>query len=44
MKIGKIYPNYVDFKGYHFTQDNLLGPNFLAVTINNHELLQILQG
>jgi FkbM family methyltransferase len=31
MRLGKIYPDYVDFKNYHFTQDDLAGPNYLAV-------------
>jgi len=44
MVIGKIYPNYVDFRDYHFTQDMLLGPNFLAVPRENRELIRILQG
>ncbi|HEY0863824.1 MAG TPA: FkbM family methyltransferase [Lacunisphaera sp.] len=44
MRIGKIYPNYVDFRDYHFTQDNLSGPNFLAVPAGNRELIRLLQG
>jgi FkbM family methyltransferase len=44
MKLGKIYPNYVDFKDYHFTQDNLSGPNFLAVDANEERLIALLSG
>jgi FkbM family methyltransferase len=40
MKVGKIYPNHVDFRDYHFTQDNLTGPNFLAVSAAEPELLR----
>ncbi len=44
MKLGKIYPNYVDFQEYHFTQDTLCGPNFLAVDQGENELIRVLQG
>lgn len=44
MKLGKIFPNYVDFQEYHFTQDTLSGPNFLAVDECEHDLLRILRG
>lgn len=44
MAIGKVYPNHVDFRDYHFTQDMLLGPNFLAVTKDNNELIRVLRG
>jgi len=44
MKVGKIYPNYVDFREYHFTQDNLIGPNFIAVRADDTELLRQLAG
>lgn len=44
MLVGKIYPNYVDFKDYHFTQDMLLGPNFLAVRRSETALINLLKG
>lgn len=31
MKIGKMYPNYVDFKDYGYSDENFSGSNFLAV-------------
>jgi len=34
-KIGKIYPNYIDFKTYNWDDENFLGPNYLAV-LKNH--------
>ena len=30
-RVGKIYPNYVDFREYSFTHEDFLGPNYLAV-------------
>jgi FkbM family methyltransferase len=30
-RVGKIYPNYVDFREYLFDHENFLGPNYLAV-------------
>lgn len=44
MNIGKIYPSYVDFQPYHFTQDDLQGPNYLAVPSTNTAYLQALAG
>ena len=29
--IGKIYPNYVDFRDYRFKDENFYGPNYLAI-------------
>ncbi len=31
MRIGKIYPTYVDFRDYNFRDENFCGPNYLAV-------------
>jgi FkbM family methyltransferase len=30
-RVGKIYPNYVDFREYSFAHEDFLGPNYLAV-------------
>ena len=30
-KIGKIYPNYIDFKSYNWNDENFIGANYLAV-------------
>lgn len=43
-RLGKIYPAYVDFKEYHFTDDTLTGPNYLAVNADEGELLRHLSG
>lgn len=29
--VGKIYPTYVDFRSYHRSMEDFIGPNFLAV-------------
>ena len=44
MKLGKVFPNHVEFREYHFTQDMLLGPNFLAVPAGSRELIGLLSG
>lgn len=31
MKVGKIYPSYVDFREYKHSDENFYGPNYLAV-------------
>jgi FkbM family methyltransferase len=44
MKLGKIYPNYVDFRDYSFIDDRLEGPNYLAVDSREERLISLLQG
>ncbi len=43
-RLGKIYPDHVDFRPYHFTEDTLAGPNYLAVEKSEEELIRILSG
>ncbi len=43
-RLGKVFPGYVDFRDYHFTQDNLMGPNYLAVNLREEELIRRLAG
>jgi FkbM family methyltransferase len=31
MKIGKIYPSFVDLRAYRYSDENFYGPNYLAV-------------
>ena len=31
-RVGKIYPNYVDFRPYELEHEDFLGPNYLAVS------------
>jgi FkbM family methyltransferase len=44
MKLGRIFPNHVDFQEYSFARDNLSGPNFLAVEQREQDLLRVLGG
>lgn len=43
-RIGKIYPNYVDFKEYHRDDEDFTGPNFLAVRRDEKQLIRQLGG
>ena len=40
--LGKIYPNYVNFKDYELEDENFIGPNYLAVRKDRQELIQSL--
>lgn len=42
MRVGKIYPTYVDFRGYQYRDEDFLGPNYLAVSEKNADLLDLL--
>jgi hypothetical protein len=39
-KLGKLYPNYVDFCSYHRMMENFIGPNFVAVHSDNDEIIK----
>lgn len=41
-RVGKIYPNHVDFSSYTWEQENFIGPNYLAVREGERELIKIL--
>lgn len=43
MVIGKIYPNYVDFRKYKYTDENFLGPNYLAVHCSCENVIELLK-
>jgi len=43
MKLGKIYPNYVDFREYRFQDEDFLGPNYLAVHSSLESLIESLR-
>lgn len=43
MTIGKIYPNHVEFRPYRRTDENFLGPNFLATYPRDRELIKALE-
>lgn len=38
--VGKIYPRYVDFRQYHRSMEDFIGPNFLAVRSENKEMVE----
>lgn len=42
-RIGKIFPNYVDFKEYDFDQEDFLGPSYLAVSNRRRDIIDLLQ-
>jgi FkbM family methyltransferase len=39
MVIGKIYPDYVDFRPYNYRHEDFMGPNFLAVRDTETDLI-----
>ena len=39
--VGKIYPNYVDFRAYQFDLEDFRGPNFLAVRNERDDLIAL---
>lgn len=43
MKVGKIYPTYVEFRNYRYQDENFLGPNYLAVHESFSELIEELR-
>jgi FkbM family methyltransferase len=42
-KIGKIYPNYVDFRPYHLHYEDYRAANYLAVRSERADLIELLQ-
>jgi FkbM family methyltransferase len=44
VQVGKTYPSYVEFRDYQFTDENFLGPNYLAVRAERTEILRALRG
>jgi FkbM family methyltransferase len=42
--VGKIYPEYVDFRAYSMEDEDFLGPNYLACRRDKPEYLQALRG
>jgi FkbM family methyltransferase len=41
-RVGKLYPNYVEFRDYHYRQEDFCGPNIVAVHKDDNELLELL--
>lgn len=42
--VGKVFPNYVDFRDYDLSDEDFMGPNYLACRENKVEYLQALSG
>lgn len=41
-QVGKIYPNYVEFRDYSVSHEDFIGPNFLAVRKERSDLIDLL--
>ena len=41
-RLGKLYPNYVDFRNYHYRHEDFCGPNIIAIRNDERELLKLL--
>ena len=41
-RVGKLYPNHVEFRDYHYRQEDFCGPNMIAVRKEDHELLKLI--
>ena len=41
-KVGKIYPNYVEFRDYHYRHEDFCGPNMIAVRNEDTEIINLL--
>jgi len=40
--LGKLYPDHVDFRAYKLEDEDFLGPNFVAVRLARHDIIQAL--
>ncbi len=41
-QVGKLYPNYVDFRDYHYRHEDFCGPNMVAIRKEDSELIKLL--
>jgi FkbM family methyltransferase len=41
-RLGKLYPNYVEFRNYHYRHEDFCGPNMIAIRNEDRELLKLL--
>ena len=41
-RLGKLYPNYVEFRNYHYRHEDFCGPNMIAIHNEDSELLKLL--
>jgi FkbM family methyltransferase len=42
-KTGKIFPKKVEFRKYNFLEEDFLGPNFIAVSKDDTEIIKLLE-
>lgn len=42
--VGKLYPNYVDFRPYALEDEDFLGPNYVACRDDRSDLIEMLKG
>lgn len=42
MVVGKLYPNYVDFRRYDEVHEDFIGPNYVAVRDDRPDLVKLL--
>ena len=40
--VGKLYPNHVEFRDYHYRHEDFCGPNMVAARKEDKEMLQLL--
>jgi FkbM family methyltransferase len=41
-QIGKLYPNYVDFRNFHYRHEDFCGPNMIAIRSTDSPLRELL--
>lgn len=41
-RVGKLYPNYVDFRDYNYRHEDFGGPNIIAIRDDDEELLRLI--
>jgi hypothetical protein len=41
--VGKIYPNYIDFRDYDMSDEDFLGPNYLACRADKADYIDALK-
>jgi len=41
-RVGKSYPNYVDFRDYNYRHEDFSGPNMIAIRNDDNELFKLL--
>jgi FkbM family methyltransferase len=40
--VGKLYPNYIEFRDYHYRHEDFCGPNMIAARSDDRDLLKLL--